>query len=134
MRRFVYCMFLMLGLSVPAAAAQLICNVKDTGDGFVSPVIAAKLEPGQRTGQVYDVFVHEVYGAPIDAKVRKTVDGKYRLSWTVNKVPARPWPIRIAYQAVFDLSNNTVVVRGSIKGVENSINGRGQCQEGDFDK
>ncbi|WP_299729289.1 hypothetical protein [uncultured Tateyamaria sp.] len=118
------------GLATPAVALDYVCQVRDTGNGFISPVLALQFEPGAATGAVYDVYIDVVHGAPIQAKIKDRGNGKYRFTYRVNNIPARPSPARIGYRVELDTKRNTVIVRGSMPGVTNSFNGKGTCQEG----
>ena len=117
-------------LSTPALALDYVCQVRDTGNGFISPVLALQFEPGASTGAVFDIYINEVHGAPIQAKIKDRGNGKYRFTYRVNNIPARPRPARIGYRIELDTVKNTVVVRGSMPGVTNSFNGNGTCQQG----
>ncbi|WP_299040951.1 hypothetical protein [uncultured Tateyamaria sp.] len=120
-----------IGIGAPASALDLVCNVRDTGDGFMSPVIVFRFPEGG-TPQVFDVFIREVKGEPIPMQVRERQDGRAILTWRVSNIPARPRPATIGYRAVLNPSRTQVSVTGSLRGVTNSINGQGQCQPGTF--
>ncbi|MBY5934001.1 hypothetical protein KUV51_13400 [Tateyamaria omphalii] len=132
MKKLILALGMTIGLSAPAAALEFACSVRSTGDGFISSAIAVQFEPGQSTAMVYDRYIHAVHGQPIQATVRQRSlnPDEYRISWTVNNVPARPSPIRIGYQAVINIKTNRIIVRGSIRGVTNSLNGNGTCRQG----
>lgn len=131
MKRLLLACAMAFGVGAPAAALDLVCNVRDTGDGFMSPVIVFRFPEGGKP-EVFDVFIREVKGAPIPVRVRKRADGKTVLTWRVSNLPARPRPATIGYRAVLNAEQTQVTVSGSIRGVINSINGRGQCQPGRF--
>ncbi|WP_299295597.1 hypothetical protein [uncultured Tateyamaria sp.] len=130
MKKFTMALSAALALATPAAALDYVCQVRDTGNGFISPVLALQFEPGATTGNVFDVYINEVHGAPIQAKVKDRGNGKYRFTYRLNNIPARPRPARIGYRIELDTSKNTVIVRGSMPGVTNSFNGSGQCERG----
>ena len=117
-------------LSTPAFAVDYVCKVRDTGNGFISPVLALQFDPAATSGIVYDAIIHQVHGKPISAKMKDRGEGRYRFTYRVNGIPARPRPARIGYRIELDTKSNSVIVRGSMPGVTNSFNGRGTCQEG----
>ncbi|WP_152612937.1 hypothetical protein [Tateyamaria sp. ANG-S1] len=133
MKRFLLACAVVCGFSTPALALDLVCNVRDTGDGFISPVIVFRFPDNGGKTEVFDVFIREVYEKPIPARVRQRRDGSYVLTWRISNLPARPRPATIGYRAVLNAQRNTVQVTGSLRGVTNSINGRGQCAPGRFD-
>jgi len=130
MKRLLTVLGAVAALATPAAALEYVCQVRDTGNGFISPVLALQFEPGAANGNVFDVYINEVHGAPIQAKLKDRGNGKYRFTYRLNNIPARPRPARIGYRIELDTSKNTVIVRGSMPGVTNSFNGSGQCQPG----
>ena len=131
MKRLFLACAMAFGVGAPVSALDLVCNVRDTGDGFMSPVIVFRFPEGGKP-EVFDVFIREVKGEPIPVRVRKRADGKTILTWRVSNLPARPRPATIGYRAVLNAEQTQVTVSGSIRGVTNSINGRGQCQPGRF--
>ncbi|MEL7131593.1 MAG: hypothetical protein AAGK77_04185 [Pseudomonadota bacterium] len=133
MKRMILICALALGFAAPVSALDLICNVRDTGDGFMSPVIVFRF-PKNGNPQVFDLFIRDTKGAPIPMRVRQRPDGKYVMSWRVSNIPARPRPATIGYRAVLNESRTQVTVTGSIRGVLNSINGKGLCQPGQFEQ
>lgn len=130
MKKWFLACAVVLGFGAPASALDLVCNVRDTGDGFMSPVIVFRFPEGGGKPQVFDLFVEEVYGAPIPMRARQRGDGSYVLTWRVSNIPARPRPATIGYRAVLNEARTQVTVSGSLRGVINSINGQGQCQPG----
>lgn len=131
MKRFFLACALAFGVAAPASALDLVCNVRDTGDGFMSPVIVFRFPEGGKP-QVFDVFIREVKGAPIPLRVRNRQDGSSVLTWRVSNIPARPRPATIGYRAILNAERTAVTVSGSVRGVINSINGQGVCQPGTF--
>ncbi|WP_299628230.1 hypothetical protein [uncultured Tateyamaria sp.] len=130
MKRLLIATASVVALASPATALKLECKVTGKGDGFIAPNLFLEFEPGQQTGTAYDGVIDMVHGAPIEAKLRKLSrsDSEYRLNWSVNNVPARPRPVRIAYHATVNLADNSVIVRGSIRGATNLVTGTGQCK------
>ncbi|WP_189799554.1 hypothetical protein [Tateyamaria sp. syn59] len=114
-------------MSTAAFAEQYVCNIKAAKDSFVSPVLAFELVPGQDSALVYDVFVHEVHGEPVAAKVKKMGGDKYRLQWVVNGIPTTTTPARVSYRATIDIATKQVFVRGNIFAADNTVQGRGAC-------
>ena len=121
------------GVGAPASALDLVCNVRDTGDGFMSPVIVFRFPEGGKP-EVFDVFIRETKGAPIPMRARQRSDGSYVLTWRVSNIPARPSPATVGYRAVLNEARTQVTVTGTLRGVLNSINGQGRCQPGQFDQ
>ncbi|WP_299614021.1 hypothetical protein [uncultured Tateyamaria sp.] len=134
MKRLFLACAVAMGLGAPVSALDLVCNVKDTGDGFISPVIVFRFPDGGGSPEVFDVFIEETKGAPIPLRVRQRNDGRYVLTWRVSNLPARPRPATIGYRAVLNEARTQVTISGSIRGVLNSINGRGQCQPGQLNQ
>lgn len=133
MKRLFLACAVAFGVGTPALALDLVCNVRDTGDGFMSPVIVFRFPDDGSKPEVFDVIIDEVYEQPIPLRARQRADGRYILSWRVSNIPARPRPATIGYRAVLNEARTQVSVSGSIRGVLNSINGKGQCQPGKFD-
>ncbi|MEM8655491.1 MAG: hypothetical protein AAGF36_12170 [Pseudomonadota bacterium] len=134
MKRLLLALAIAIGGGAPAFALDLVCNVRDTGDGFMSPVIVFRFPDDGSGAEVFDVFIDEVYEKPIAMRARQRQDGKYILSWRVSNIPARPRPATIGYRAVLNADRTAVTVSGSIRGVLNSINGKGQCAQGVLDR
>ncbi|WP_157598622.1 hypothetical protein [Tateyamaria omphalii] len=132
MKKLILALAMAAGFAAPAAALDFACSVRSTGDGFISPAIAVQFEPGQSTAIVYDRYIAAVHGKPIKATLRQRTlnPDEYRISWALSNVPARPSPIRIGYQAIINIKTNRIIVRGSMRGVTNSLNGNGVCKEG----
>jgi len=116
-------------MAVPLAAQQYVCKVRNTGNGFISSVVALDLNMEAGTATGFDIFVREVYGKPIATKVRQRSanPNPYRIQWIVNTIPPRPTPLRVSFQAVLDVTTNTILVPGSARRVSNAINGNGPC-------
>lgn len=117
-------------LATPALALDYVCEVRDTGDGFISPVMTFHLDPGKSTAIVYGSVIHAVHGAPIEVKLKDRGNGRYRMNYAVSNIPARPRPARMGYRVELDTVKKTILVRGSMRGADNSFNGNGHCQEG----
>lgn len=134
MKRLILAFAMTLGFGAPASALDLVCNVRDTGDGFMSPVIVFRFPDNGAKAEVFDVFIEEVYKKPVPLRVRQRPDGSYVLTWRVSNIPARPRPATIGYRAILNKDRTRVSVSGSVRGVINSINGKGQCGPGQPDK
>ncbi|MCB4379931.1 hypothetical protein FZX02_05565 [Synechococcus sp. MU1644] len=117
-------------MATPAAALDYVCKVRDTGDGFISPVLALQFEPSAKTAIVYDAIIHAVHGEPISVRFKDRGNGKFRFTYRVNNIPANPRPARIGYRIELDTNTKRVIVRGSMPGVTNSFNGNGSCEVG----
>jgi len=115
----------------PTAALEYRYDVRDvgTGNGFISGVVAVEFEPGARTGLVYDGIVDQVHGAPIEVKLKDRGKGRYRMTYRVSNIPARPRPVTVIYTINLDTEKNTIVIRGSIRGYSNLIGGKGTCKK-----
>lgn len=131
MKRLFLAAAIAFGAGAPASALDLVCNVRDTGDGFMSPVIVFRFPDGGKP-QVFDVIIEQTKGAPIPLRVRQRQDGKSVLTWRVSNIPARPRPATIGYRAILNPDQTQVTISGTIRGVLNSINGEGKCQPGQF--
>ena len=117
-------------IAAPSVAAEFVCQVRDIGNGFMTPVLAVQFEEGAATGLVYDAIIHLVHGEPIEVKMTDRGNGKFRFTYRLNDIPANPSPVDISYRIDLDTADNTVALRGLIPGVENSIIGKGQCEKG----
>ncbi|MEM9575895.1 MAG: hypothetical protein AAF999_02650 [Pseudomonadota bacterium] len=121
----------MLGLltSNPAFALDYLCKVRDIGNGFISDTVGLRFEPGASTGVVFDGVIRIVHEEPISVKLKDRGNNRYRFTYRINNFPATPSPVDINYRIELDTSKNTISVRGLITGVENSILGKGTCEQ-----
>lgn len=108
------------------------CEVTDMTGGFLSSWLGIKLETGAATATVYDAYIREVHGEPIEVAFKDRGKGRIRLTYTLLNVPTTQAPVRISYTINLDTTASTVSVRGNIFGATNMIVGKGQCQKGPF--
>ncbi|GGX48484.1 hypothetical protein GCM10007385_15540 [Tateyamaria omphalii] len=132
MRVFFLSAFVLLGVATSAVAEQYVCEIKAARNSFVSPVLAFDFVPGQKSALVYDVFIHEVHGEPVSAKVKKMGDQKYRLQWVVSGIPTTSTPARVSYRATMNVATQQAIVRGNIFAADNTVQGRGTCVKEKF--
>ena len=118
-----------MSVSTPAFALDYLCQVRDIGNGFISDVVAVRFEPGEKTGVVYDALIKTVHGTPIDVKLQDRGNNKYRFTYRINNFPAIPRPVDINYRIELDTDASSISVRGLMTGVENSILGKGTCEQ-----
>ena len=115
--------------ATPVVALEYLCSVRDIGNGFISQQVGIKFEPGARTAMVYDGIIHAVHAAPLEVRQKDRGNGKYRFTYQLNNIPAKPTPADINYRIELDTKTNALTMRGLIPGVLNMIAGKGQCQK-----
>ena len=119
-----------LAMSTTALAAQdIVCTIKSGGQGFMSPVIVFGLPTADQPPYVFDAVIEMAKGEPMLPKVKSRSGSKLRYRWTVSGIPARPSPATVGYWADLDTAAMTVTVSGSIRGFDNDIKGRGNCEK-----
>lgn len=95
----------------------------------MSPVIVFGLPAADQQPYVFDAVIEMAKGAPMVAKVKSRGGTVLRYRWRVSNIPARPSPATVGYWADLDTSNMTVKVSGTIRGFDNDIKGRGNCEK-----
>lgn len=113
-----------------ALAEGYRCEVRGNGESFISSWLGIELKSGAATGTIYDAYIREVRGKPIEVKAKDRGKGRVRFVYTLHNVPANPRPISITYTIDLDSTANAVSVRGRIPNASNMIIGKGQCQTG----
>ncbi|WP_300031795.1 hypothetical protein [uncultured Roseobacter sp.] len=114
----------------PAAAFRLSCEMHDLGYGFISDFMGFELSEDKKSVMVYGAVIHHVHGQPIKIAVKDRGNGKYRFSYRLNNIAARPRPADVNYTVNLNTRANTVTVRGLMPAVTNSIAGKGKCEDG----
>ncbi|KIC08266.1 hypothetical protein RA19_20020 [Leisingera sp. ANG-M1] len=121
------------GLGFQPAAAEIVydCEMKpNTNDGGVPPRVLVLLDKDRQGAKVYDAFIHEAAGEPIEARISPRKAHAFDLSWTVDAVPVRN---RVSttighFAAVFNESKRTLSVRATFSGFANFSRARGKCK------
>ncbi|WP_027244071.1 hypothetical protein [Leisingera daeponensis] len=130
--------FLLAGcLSAAAVIAQPVlaetvydCDIKMfTSNGWIAPRVLVLWEDSSKTAKIYDGYIQELVGEPLDATVTHRKNNAYDLSWRVNDIPVSNARTKAdgLYSAVFDMDKNTLSIRGVITGFANAPRGRGRC-------
>lgn len=130
--------FLLAGcLSAAAIVAQPVlaetvydCDIKMfTSNGWIAPRVLVLWEDSSKTAKIYDGYIQELVGEPLDATVTHRKNNAYDLSWRVNDIPVSNARTKAdgLYSAVFDMDKNTLSIRGVITGFANAPRGRGRC-------
>ena len=120
-----------LGWQPASAATVFDCEIKpSTNDGGVASRVIVQLDDGGTAANVYDAFIHEAEGEPIQAKILPRNANAYDLFWTVDAIPVRN---RVSttvghFAAVLDKKKNTLSVRANFAGFANLSRGRGKCK------
>lgn len=131
--------FLLAGcLSAAAIIAQPVlaetvydCDIKMfTSNGWIAPRVLVLWEDSSKTAKIYDGYIQELVGEPLDATVTHRKNNAYDLSWRVNDIPVSNARTKAdgLYSAVFDMDKNTLSIRGVITGFANAPRGRGRCK------
>ncbi|GIT86914.1 hypothetical protein [Roseobacter sp. OBYS 0001] len=129
MKKFLVTTAALAAFASPAVALEYVCDVRGNGEGFVSSVVALQFEPGAGTAMVYDAVIDAVHGEPIEVDLKDRGRGRYRMTYRVSNIPARPRPLTILYTINLDAEKNTVVIRGTMPGYSNLVGGKGTCKK-----
>ena len=119
-------------LASSAGAMNYVCDIRDTGDGrgFMVPVVGIELRPETNSAYVIDGLIDHVKGEPIRATLKDRGNGKYRIIYRVNNIPATPTYADVTYRLTLDTRKKTLLIRGSLAATTNTIAGRGACKPG----
>ena len=114
-------------VATAASAQTYICDIKSTGDGFMSEVVLFELVDGSGTATVFDQLINWAVGDPIKARVRQMAGGQTELSWNL-KLPTKPFQADASYRMLVAQDRKSVVIRGTLRRTDNSPSGNGTCR------
>lgn len=112
-----------------ASAQEIVCTLTSGGQGFMSPVILFGLPTADSKAFVYDAVIDAAKGEPIAAKVTSKGEDVLRFRWRVTNIPATPSNATVGYWADLNTATLRVRVSGTIRGFDNDIKGRGNCEQ-----
>ncbi|MEX0304140.1 MAG: hypothetical protein AB3N24_17110 [Leisingera sp.] len=121
------------GFGVQPAAAETVydCDIKVfTNNGWIAPRVLVMWDEKLETAKVYDGYIHEYVGEPLEARVEKRNEFSFNLYWRVDHIPVSNARTRLdaQYTGVFNTKQNTLSIRGVIGAVSNQPRGRGKCK------
>ncbi len=135
---FAACVLAMTGVPATAQDAEFdgeayICELKSFSQiGWIPPKLALFLDQEKSTGYVYDGYVEQTVGEPLEAQVTKRGKGKWNFSWEIKDFAftgGRRGSSDVEYSANFDVSKKKVTMSAVLSGMDgNAPRGRGTCE------
>ncbi|WP_152612809.1 hypothetical protein [Leisingera sp. ANG-M6] len=107
------------------------CEIKAfTNNGWIAPRVIVMWNDEDESAKIYDGFIHELVGEPLEARVERRNEISYNLDWRVNDIPVGNARTKVdgLYTGVLNMKQNTLSIRGVITGYENLPRGRGKCK------
>ena len=119
-------------ISATSAAAEVYsCNVTSIErGGGIAPVIVFAISDDGAEATVYDGYIKEYYGNPIDAKIVVANDKRYTFKWTIKMNANLRGEILpgIRYRATYIRKTHKFIISGFPIGYDNQYGGTGTCK------
>ncbi|EDZ45417.1 conserved hypothetical protein [Rhodobacterales bacterium Y4I] len=115
MKRFLLagCLSAAAIVAQPALAETVYdCDIKMfTSNGWIAPRVLVLWEDSSKTAKIYDGYIQELVGEPLDATVTHRKNNAYDLSWRVNDIPVSNARTKAdgLYSAVFDMETGSTL-------------------------
>jgi len=116
-----------------ATAEVYLCNITDIKrGGGIAPVIVFSVNEDASEISVYDGFIKEYYGKPIEAEMSVANPKRYTFKWQVKMrgntdVFGESLP-GIRYRATYLRASHKIAIRGFPMGYDNEYSGSGLCE------
>lgn len=119
-------------ISATGVAADVYeCDIKRINrGGGIAPVLIFAISDDGAEATVYDGYIKEYYGKPIDAKIVVANDKRYTFKWTVKMNHNHQGEILpgINYRATYLRKTRKFIISGLPIGYDNQYGGSGTCK------